>query len=143
MGDPMNVKDLIFNHEGLRLHPYKDTQGYLTVGIGRNLEGNGISVAEAEFLLDNDIKNCEQQLRDKFPWYDDLDEVRKAVILDMCFEFGIKKLLTFTGTLGFIRDKKWKEAANAMRLSLWHRLVPNRCNEDALMMETGQWPKVK
>lgn len=41
--------------EGLRLKPYRDTVGKLTIGIGRNLDDVGISEAEAEYLLSNDL----------------------------------------------------------------------------------------
>ena len=38
-------------HEGLRLKPYRDTAGKLTIGVGRNLDDVGVSEAEAFALL--------------------------------------------------------------------------------------------
>ncbi len=42
--------DLIKRHEGLSLKPYMDSRGFLTIGYGRNLDANGISKSEAEYL---------------------------------------------------------------------------------------------
>ena len=47
--------DSIKRHEGLRLFPYNDTTGHLSIGYGRNLTSNGISTQEAEIMLKSDI----------------------------------------------------------------------------------------
>ena len=49
------LKERIKKSEGLRLKPYKCPAGKTSIGWGRNLEDNGISKEEAEFLLNNDI----------------------------------------------------------------------------------------
>ena len=54
--------------EGLRLKPYRDTVGKLTIGWGRNLEDNGITKLEAEVLLDHDLAAAELECRRAFPW---------------------------------------------------------------------------
>lgn len=90
------IKEQLVRHEGLRLKPYRCTAGKLTIGIGRNLEDCGISQAEAYVLLENDIQNCEKQLLDEIPEiYNTLDEVRKSVLLNMCFNF--KKIFQYEG----------------------------------------------
>lgn len=38
--------------EGKRANPYRDSVGLLTVGIGRNIEERGISLAELSYILD-------------------------------------------------------------------------------------------
>ena len=40
------LADLIIRDEGKRSRPYLDTTGSPTIGVGRNLKGNGLSVAE-------------------------------------------------------------------------------------------------
>ena len=80
------IKEQLVRHEGLRLKPYRCTASKLTIGIGRNLDDCGISQSEAYVMLINDIMNCEKQLQAKIPdIYNDLDEVRKSVLLNMCF----------------------------------------------------------
>jgi len=94
------IKAQLVRHEGLRLKPYRCTAGKLTIGIGRNLNDCGISQSEAYIMLINDIMNCEKQLQAKIPdIYNGLDEVRKSVLLNMCFNLGINGLLGFKNTL--------------------------------------------
>ena len=76
-GIHLNLLNQLRRHEGLRLDPYKCSEGYLTIGYGRNIETNGISEAEAEFMLMNDLVACESELKDE-GWYNQLDEVKKG-----------------------------------------------------------------
>jgi len=79
------IKEQLVRHEGLRLKPYRCTSGKLTIGIGRNLDANGISQTEAFMLLEHDILQCEMQILAEIPKiYLQLDEVRKSVLLNMC-----------------------------------------------------------
>ncbi len=41
-------------HEGKRFKPYYCSQGYLTIGIGRNLDTNYFTPDELEFILQSD-----------------------------------------------------------------------------------------
>ena len=46
------VAKLILHDEGNRSRPYLDSGGTVTIGVGRNLETNGISVAELHAIVD-------------------------------------------------------------------------------------------
>ena len=112
------IKSQLVRHEVLRLKPYRCTAGKLTIGVGRNLDDCGISQKEAYVLLDNDIRNCEQQLLDEIPLiYNALDEVRQSVLLNMCFNLGLKGLLGFNNALAFVAAGDWERAANGMLAS--------------------------
>jgi len=133
------IKAQLVRHEGLRLKPYRCTAGKLTIGIGRNLDDRGISQKEAYVLLENDIQNCEKQLLDEIPEiYNGLDDVRKSVLLNMCFNLGIKGLLEFKNTLAFIAAGDWERAANGMLASKWAKQVGKRAIELSEMMRKGQ-----
>jgi len=121
-----HIKEQLVRHEGLRLKPYRCTAGRLTIGIGRNLDDCGISQSEAYVMLINDIMNCEKQLQSKIPdIYNGLDEVRKSVLLNMCFNLGINGLLGFKNTLAFVKVGDWERAANNMLVSKWAKQVVN------------------
>jgi lysozyme len=121
------------------LKPYRCTAGKLTIGVGRNLDDCGISQKEAYALLDNDIRNCEQQLLDEIPViYNALDEVRQSVLLNMCFNLGLKGLLGFNNTLAFIAAGDWERAANGMLASKWAKQVGLRAIELSEMMRKGK-----
>src|SRR5438105_4864784 len=81
-------KELI-RDEALRLKPYKDTVGKLTIGVGRNLDDKGISEAEAAVLLENDIAEHVALLDAKLSWWRKLDEARQNALANMCFNMGI------------------------------------------------------
>ena len=133
------IKEQLVRHEGLRLKPYRCTAGKLTIGIGRNLDDCGISQSEAYVMLINDIMNCEKQLQAKIPdIYNGLDEVRKSVLLNMCFNLGISGLLGFKNTLEFIKVGDWERAANNMLVSRWAKQVGRRAIELSELMRKGK-----
>ena len=57
---------------GPELFPYRDTVGVLTIAYGRNLDDTGISLDEADLMLDNDIAAV---LKDAatLPYWSELD----------------------------------------------------------------------
>ena len=133
------IKTQLVRHEGLKLKPYRCTAGKLTIGIGRNLEDRGITQKEAYAMLERDILDCEQWLIDEIPdIYNNLDEVRQSVLLNMCFNLGIKGLFGFNNTLSFIAAGVWEKAANGMLASKWAKQVGRRAIELAEMMRKGQ-----
>jgi lysozyme len=132
------VKEQLLRHEGLKLKPYRCPAGKLTIGVGRNLDANGISQKEAFVLMENDILRCESQLLDHIPIaYSGLNETRKSVLLNMCFNLGISGLLEFKNTLGFIGAGDFERAANGMLASRWAKQVGRRAIELSELMRKG------
>ncbi len=134
--DRQLLKSQLELHEGLRLKPYRDTVGKLTIGYGRNLDDVGISPEEAELMLDNDIDAALKQLRtvDEF---NDLDDVRQTVMLNMCFNLGFYGLMSFSKMWRAIEREDYAEASKQMLNSLWARQVGSRADELAKIMRTG------
>ena len=137
---PMNrqlLRSQLERHEGLRLKPYRDTVGKLTIGYGRNLEDVGISRDEAEFMLDNDIDQVERQL-ETVDEYRDLDAVRQAVIANMAFNLGFAGLMGFKNMWAAIGRRDWESASEEMLNSKWARQVGVRAVELSEIMRTGE-----
>ena len=141
-----NLTALLIKHEGMRLFPYRDSVGKLTVGVGRNLNDVGLSQDEAVFLLQNDIDRVKAELDQALPWWSKLDGVRRDVLIDMGFNLGVltppdkAKLLTFKTTLRLIEEGFYEGAAHQMLRSKWAEQVGARARELAEMMKTGQYP---
>lgn len=133
----MNLRDQLIKHEGLRLKPYRCTAGKLTIGVGRNLDDVGISKEEALYLLDNDISKATSDLLQALPWVKDLDDARRNVLINMCFNLGLNGLLGFQNTLSMIQKGWYKEASINMLKSKWAKQVGIRAIELAKIMETG------
>ena len=138
--DRYRTKQMIKRHEGLRLKPYRDTVGKLTIGYGRNLEDVGISLEEAELMLEHDLDRAIQAAREVIPGFDELDEVRQAVLVDMAFNLGRAGLGGFRRCRAALALGDFERAASEMLDSLWARQVGRRAEELAEMMRSGQWP---
>lgn len=149
------LKSELVRDEGLRLSAYKDTVGCLTIGVGRNLDGNPLTEPErsalghdcrtqpltrdqAMYLLGNDIARVMVQLDKAVPWWADLDEVRRRVLINMTFNMGIKKLLGFKRFLMTLNNAHYADAAMEMLESNWALQVGKRANRLAIMMRTGK-----
>lgn len=65
--------------KGDRHIPYKDSEGYLTIGYGR-LASRGISEDEALLMLHNDLRDTENDIRNNFSWFDALTEKGKKLL---------------------------------------------------------------
>ena len=139
MASKMNkLIDILKKHEGLRLKPYLDSVGKLTIGVGRNLDDNGIRQIEAEFMLENDIKATIKEC-EKFTWFDSLNEARKTVIISMVFNIGMPVFKTFKKTISHIETHDFFPASVEMMRSRWADQVGNRAVELSKMMQTGNY----
>ncbi len=128
---------LLITHEGLRLKPYRDTRGKLTIGVGRNLDDVGITEEEALYLLKNDIKRVLDFLKERLPYWNGLTETRKMALVDMCFNLGPGGFLSFKKMLAALERGDYEQAAREMLDSRWARQVGRRAEELAEMMRDG------
>jgi len=122
-------------HEGLELFPYPCTSKKMTIGVGRNIEDNGISENEAEFLLDNDINRCIEECTAVFFFFKTLTQIRQRVLIDMCFNLGISRLMKFPKMISALERSDWLEAAKEMLDSDWSKQVGKRSLRLAHYME--------
>lgn len=122
--------------EGLRLRPYRCTEGKLTIGYGRNLQDNGISRDEAEQLLRNDVDEIERELKG-IRQYHYLDPNRQTVLANMAYNMGVSGLKTFKLMLANISLGDYDGAAREMLNSKWARQVGDRAKRLADIMRTG------
>jgi lysozyme len=138
----MNITEQLKRDEGFKLTAYQDHLGYWTIGVGRLIDirkGGGITAEEAEFLLANDIQRRTKDLSISLPWFDELDEVRKGVLVNMAFQLGTNGLLNFKKTLESVRRGHYVAAANEMLQSKWADQTPMRAERLAKQMMTGVW----
>lgn len=131
------LRSQLERHEGLRLYPYRDTVGKLTIGYGRNIEDTGISEGEAKFLLNNDMDSVEAYLL-TVDEYQDLDPARQTVIANMAFNLGFHGLMQFKRMWAGIRRKDYEAASREMLSSRWARQVGYRATELSEIMRTGE-----
>src|SRR4051812_34583356 len=98
-------------HEGTILKPYHDSKGILTIGHGRNLEANGITIQEAEFMLLHDINEIQTFYDKTIPWWRTLAPKAQRVLIDMGM-MGPRKVLGFNNMLGYLQSGHYDAAAS-------------------------------
>lgn len=131
------LSDELVRDEALRLKPYRDSKGLLTIGVGRNLDEVGITQQEAMHLLQNDIGRTIIDL-DKFvPFWRRLDETRQRVLANMMFNMGWGKLGQFKMMLGAVERGDFAGAAAEMANSAWAKQVGPRAERLKKMMLEG------
>lgn len=135
--------------EGYREHPYRDTTGHWTIGYGRNLTANGISKAEAETLLHNDITAVIADARVLFAdkdtrelhermntprtdsAFDTFPEAAQHVIVGMIFNLGVVGFRRFHHAIAHLQARRWGDAADEILNSLAARQLPQRYHQYA------------
>jgi lysozyme len=136
------ITEQLKRDEGFKLTAYQDHLGYWTIGVGRLIDirkGGGITAEEAEYLLANDIQRRTKDLSISLPRFDELDEARKGVLVNMAFQLGTNGLLNFKKTLESVRRGHYVAAANEMLQSKWADQTPMRAERLAKQMMTGVW----
>lgn len=133
------LADMITRHEGVRLKPYRDTVGKLTIGVGRNLDDVGITGYEAAYLLENDIAKARSELRRAFHWFSNLTCQRQDALTDMCFNVGLPRLQGFKKMVAAMEKQDYETAAVEMLDSKWAEQVGARATELAEIIKSGQY----
>jgi lysozyme len=123
--------------EGYRQHPYKDTAGKLTIGIGLNLTDVGLTRDEALSILRGRVSDLDAQLDGILPWYDDLSEPRQRALVNMAFNLGVNGLMGFRDMIEALKDRDYESAAAEALASKWAKQTPARAKRVAEMIRNG------
>ena len=132
------LRQQLIRHEGLRTTVYYDTTGHLTIGVGRNLDANGLSKDECLYLLSNDISAAIHALV-VFAWFRDLDEVRQAALTNFMFNVGPQTFAGFHRMIAALAQHDYEGAADELLISKWATEVGSRAEELAAQLRTGRW----
>ena len=132
----MTPEEYITKHEDIKLKPYIDTVGKLTIGVGRNLDDNGIDADEAIYMLRNDIKKIQADLKSIFSNFSDLPYNVRLVLIDMMFNLGKPRFLGFKKMIQAIKDRDFKEAGKQAKDSRWCKQVGSRCEDNYKLLNS-------
>ena len=156
--DRVQLRAFVEEYEGREHLSYPDSLGIMTIGVGFNLErGDARATIEAmgidyelllgqqvqltdeqiDQLLDEDLDTAEWEAREIFPEFDDIDENRRRVIVDMLFNLGKTRFSGFRNAIQAIKDRNWERAANEMKDSRWYGQVGHRGLRNVNIMRTG------
>lgn len=132
-----SLKSRIKTHEGCRLTPYRDSEGVLTVGYGRNLEAVPFSQGEVDLMFENDFARAKQHA-ETFVVYESLNEARRGVLIEMLFQMGARTVGEFKKFLNYAQQGDYERAHEEMLDSKWHFQTPARCEELADIFLRGE-----
>jgi len=134
--------DMLIKHEGSKRYAYTDTVGKLTIGVGRNIDpkgGLGLSQKEIAYLLQNDVDRVEQELVDSVPWVEHMEWQRMDAFVNICFNLGLPRFLTFKKALAAAEDQDWELCADEFMDSVWASQVGQRAVELTTLIRTGEY----
>lgn len=123
-------------------HPgmYLDTVGKWTAGVGRNLSDRAFSEDEIQLMLSNDINMAAKDVRQLVPGFDNLDDVRQEVLVNMSFNLGYARLGGFKKFIAAVNASEFAEASLEMLDSKWAKQVGARAVRLSNAMRTGVAP---
>ena len=126
----MALLERIKHHEGFRSKVYKCTEGYDTIGYGFAIKDLVIDEDIAEMILMRKLDDLMNRIQTKFHWWRSAEDEVKNVVVEMCFQLGIKGFSSFRKTIDHLEHKRYGKAATEMLDSKWGRVqTPNRALE--------------
>jgi len=131
----MTIIDDLKRDEGLRLKPYKDSEGFLTIGYGTLIED--ISEEEAEWLLTHRFDIIMLEAHRQFKWLSGLSGNRREAILNMAYNLGVPRLKQFKNMIAALEDEDYSLAADEALDSKWARQVGSRAVRIAAKLRQG------
>lgn len=135
------LKEELIRYEGLRMDVYLDSVGLPTVGIGHMdknmLVGAVYSPSQVDALYQKDVQNA-LKIAKQVCDFDQLDEVRQRVLIQLCFNLG-NRILGFTKTIAALKARDFKRAADELQDSKWFTQVGRRGPETCYALRTGAY----
>ena len=122
-----NIKEMLIKNEGLVLQPYRCKNNFLSLGVGRNLDTNGITEDEAMYLLENDIQRVVDNLDKNWEVWRSFPPLAQEVCIDCTFQMGITGWMNFRRTRALMEMGAWLEASEEILRSKYGTVdTPNR-----------------
>lgn len=126
--DAAALKAELEQDEGRKLQSYRDQYGNITVGVGHNINANGISITDetADLNYTNDVDKAEAALDKGVSWWRDLPDVWQRVLINLCFNMGWGTLSTFTTFLGLVQGGQYDAALDDLATTAWAKETGTR-----------------
>ena len=130
------IVDDIKKHEGFSSKVYQCTEGYDTIGYGFAIKDLVIDEGVSDLILMKKLHTLLQRIIIAFPWFKDVDEIAKKVVINMCYQLGLRGFSKFKQTIYYLETEQYEEASLEMLDSLWAKQTPNRAKELSEMISS-------
>ncbi len=129
----MTALKLIAKEEGFSSKPYLDHLGVMTFGHGLTY----ITEEESEMLMKTRITNRTTELTREYPWFRNLTDNRKIVIVSMAYQLGMPRFGKFKNMIKALEKGDIELAAKEMKNSLAYEQTTNRWDRQIEMFLKG------
>ena len=119
----------IKRHEGFRSTVYQCTEGYDTIGYGFAIKDLVLDEDVAELILMKKLHKLLERILIAFPWFKDIDDKAKSVVVNMCYQLGLSGFSKFKKTIYLLETEQYEDASIEMLDSLWAKQTPSRARE--------------
>ena len=119
----------IKRHEGFRSTVYQCTEGYDTIGYGFAIKDLVLDEDVAELILMKKLHKLLERIRIAFPWFKDIDDKAKSVVVNMCYQLVLSVFSKFKKTIYLLETEQYEDASIEMLDSLWAKQTPSRAKE--------------
>jgi len=155
------IKSIIMEAETYREYKYLCSKGVPTIAIGRTFitedeatmlfeedsiifnmgfkDLESISFEDSLILLDNDIKRCTLELQRELSYFAMLPSEVQVVLVDMCFNMGIKRLTKFKNMFRCIGSGDYSKASIELLDSNYASDVKGRALRNSIALSTGKF----
>ena len=129
---PKELQDIVEDikrHEGFRSTVYKCSEEFDTIGYGFAIKDLEIDKDIADLILMRKLHKLLERITIAFPWFKDVHNDVKSVVVNMCYQLGITGFSKFKKTIYYLETEQYEEASDEMLDSLWYKQTPNRAKE--------------
>lgn len=129
--DMARLKEQLERQEGYNDSPYKDTNGYWTIGIGHLVDDKLGAGLDREVVLlqeELDIKRAYNEALN-YQWFSALSDARQNVVINLLFNLGRVRFDKFVQTQLAMSRGDVEAAAKGLENSLWFKQVGRRGRE--------------
>ncbi len=133
----MNIRDRLKKVEGVSKKKYQCPSGHWTIGVGHNIDVNGlhediqvylrdhgeITDEMVESLLTNDIAVAQAACLRLYPDFNNFSLRVRDALLDFVFNVGEGTAKKFVKANQAINSKDWRKAAEELQNSVWFKQV--------------------
>ncbi len=140
---------MLLKDEGQVLTPYRCPAGFLTIGIGHNLDAQGISEQAAAFILSEDVDLAVSAARRIFGAieFDEGFEVwRQLAIVNLIINLGEDGFKKFKRMIAALKARNWAQAVYELKykspgeLTKYAKELPKRCERVCKLILGEEYP---
>lgn len=140
------ARAILEQDEGKRSQPYDDATGqkvrgagFITIGIGRNLDGFPLTQEEVEMMFAVSLSKTAERAIKKFPGLHKFDPPRQVGLISLAYQLA--GFDSWTKTPKLVEAGKWEELREFMKGWKWARQTPKRSQRVIELVCDNRIPK--